>query len=121
MSIGLSLSSVRRFLLQRGRARQQPAALAQLTPSPIVELNRAVAVGMAFGVDAALPLLDALAGEPALRGYHLLPAARADMLERAGRQSEAAQAWREAANLAGNARERDWLLGRAAALEDAVP
>jgi len=88
-------------------------ALAQVAGSPVVDLNRAVAMGMAFGPDAALPLLDALAHEGKLRGYHLLPAARADMLERAGRAQEAASAWREAAALAGSAREREWLLARA--------
>jgi predicted RNA polymerase sigma factor len=88
-------------------------ALAQLAGSPVVELNRAVAMGMAFGPEAALPLLEALAGDATLRAYHLLPAARADMLERAGRVEEAAQAWRAAADLAGNAREREWLRARA--------
>jgi RNA polymerase sigma factor (sigma-70 family) len=90
--------------------------LAQVAASPVVELNRAVALGMAFGPQTALPLLDALAEAPALRGYHLLPAARADMLERAQRPEEAAAAWREAAALAGSARERDWLLARATTL-----
>jgi RNA polymerase sigma factor (sigma-70 family) len=90
-------------------------ALMQVAGSPVVALNRAVAIGMAFGPDAALALLDGLGAEPALRGYHLLPAARADMLERAGRRDSAAQAWREAAALANSGRERDWLLARAAA------
>jgi predicted RNA polymerase sigma factor len=94
-------------------------ALAQRAGSPVVELNRAVAMGMAFGPQAALPLLEALAGEAALREYHLLPAARADMLERAGRGEEAAQAWRAAADLAGNAREREWLRARAESLSGA--
>jgi RNA polymerase sigma factor (sigma-70 family) len=94
-------------------------ALAQVAGSPVVELNRAVAMGMAFGPQAALPLLEALADEPALRRYHLLPAARADMLERAGRGADAAQAWREAAELAGSTREREWLQARAQALSDA--
>jgi predicted RNA polymerase sigma factor len=88
-------------------------ALAQIAGSPIVELNRAVAMGMAFGPKIALPLLDALAEEPSLRSYHLLPAARADMLARDGQSAAAAQAWRDAAALAGTARERDWLLARA--------
>ena len=92
--------------------------LARIAGSPVVELNRAVAVGMAQGPEAALPLLEALRAEPLLRGYHLLPAARADMLERAGRAVDAAQAWREAAGLAGSERERDWLLARAASLSD---
>jgi RNA polymerase sigma factor (sigma-70 family) len=94
-------------------------ALAQVAGSPVVALNRAVAMGMAFGPQAALPLLEALADEPALRRYHLLPAARADMLERAGRGADAAQAWREAAELAGSTREREWLQARAQALSDA--
>ena len=85
-------------------------ALAQVAGSPVVELNRAVAMGMAFGPEAALPLLEALAAEPSLRAYHLLPAARADMLARAGRHEAAAQAWREAAALAPSTREREWLL-----------
>jgi RNA polymerase sigma factor (sigma-70 family) len=87
-------------------------ALAQQAGSPVVELNRAVAMGMAFGPQQALPILEALADEPSLRNYHLLPAARADMLERAGRAEEAAAAWRAAAVLAGSERERDWLLAR---------
>jgi RNA polymerase sigma factor (sigma-70 family) len=85
----------------------------QVAGSPVVELNRAVAMGMAFGPSAALPLLDALANEPSLRAYHLLPAARADMLARDGQAEAAAAAWREAAALATSGRERDWLLARA--------
>jgi RNA polymerase sigma factor (sigma-70 family) len=92
-------------------------ALMQVAGSPVVALNRAVAMGMAFGPEAALPLLASLSEEPALRGYYLLPAARADMLERAGRAAEAARAWRAAAALAGNPRERDWLISRAVMLE----
>ena len=88
-------------------------ALLQIAGSPVVELNRAVAIGMAFGPKAALPLLDALAHSPSLRLYHLLPAARADMLARAGQHEAARAAWREAATLAPTARERDWLLARA--------
>jgi predicted RNA polymerase sigma factor len=93
-------------------------ALERVAGSPIVRLNRAVAIGMAYGAERALPLLEALEGEAALRNYHLLPAARADMLERLGRGSDAASAWRAAAALAGTARVRDWLLARAAALSD---
>src|SRR4249919_2040183 len=89
-------------------------ALARVAGSPVVELNRAVAMGMAFGAEVAPPLLKALSHEASLRDYHLLPAARAEMLERAGRAPEAAAAWREAAALAGSERERDWLLARAA-------
>ncbi|MFK0254002.1 RNA polymerase sigma factor [Streptomyces sp. NPDC090445] len=87
--------------------------LAELTPSPVVELNRAVAVSMAEGPGAALPLVDALAQDPALRGYHLLPSVRGDLLERLGRPEEARAAFERAASLTANARERDLLLRRA--------
>lgn len=90
-------------------------ALAALTGSPIVELNRAVAVGMAFGPQAGLALTDPLVDEPALARYHLLPSVRGDLLERLGRDAEAAAAFATAAELAGNARERELLAGRAAA------
>ncbi len=89
------------------------SALAVVAPSPIVALNRAVAVGMADGPAVALALVDALRAEPVLRGYHLLPAVRGDLLAKLGRHPEAAQAFRDAAALAGNARERDLLLRRA--------
>lgn len=89
-------------------------ALAQVMPSPIVELNRAMAVGMAYGPAAGLELLDALADEPKLAGYHLLPAARGDLLERLGRGHEAGEAFERAAGLTGNARERELLFQRAA-------
>ncbi|MEU8841103.1 RNA polymerase sigma factor [Streptomyces roseus] len=88
--------------------------LVELVPSPVVELNRAVAVSMAQGPQAALPLVDALAAEPALRGYHLLPSVRGDLLERLGRREEARAEFERAASLTHNARERDLLLGRAA-------
>jgi RNA polymerase sigma-70 factor, ECF subfamily len=88
-------------------------ALSQLNPSPIVELNRAVAVGMAFGPEAGLELLDRIAGEPALAGYHLLPSVRGDLLARLGRDEEAEAEFRRAASLTANARERDLLLSRA--------
>jgi len=88
-------------------------ALAALAGSPVVRLNRAVAVGMAFGPAAGLELLDGLAGEPALRGYHLLPAARGELLERLGRDEEAAAEFDRAAELSGNAREREVLRARA--------
>jgi predicted RNA polymerase sigma factor len=88
-------------------------ALAQVAGSPVVELNRAVAMGMAFGPRVALPMLEALGAEPGLRNYHLLPAARADMLERDGQGAAAAACWREAAALASSGREREWLLARA--------
>jgi RNA polymerase sigma-70 factor, ECF subfamily len=88
-------------------------ALDAVTGSPVVRLNRAVAVGMAFGPVAGLELLDGLAAEPALRGYHLLPAARGELLERLGRVEEAAAEFARAAELSGNARERDLLRARA--------
>ena len=90
-------------------------ALAQLTPSPIVELNRAVAVGMAFGPNAGLEIVDALLSEPSLQSYHLLPAVRGDLLAKLGRVTEARAEFERAAALTRNARERDLLLGRAAA------
>ncbi|MEV0320084.1 RNA polymerase sigma factor [Streptomyces sp. NPDC050658] len=87
--------------------------LAARTPSPVVELNRAVAVSMASGPAEALPLVDALAAEPSLRGYHLLPSVRGDLLARLGRSAEARAEFERAAGLASNARERELLLGRA--------
>jgi predicted RNA polymerase sigma factor len=89
--------------------------LARLTPSPVVELNRAVAVGMAFGPERGLQVVDALTAEPALRDYHLLPSVRGDLLARLGRSAEAAQEFSRAAALARNAAERTVLLQRAAA------
>jgi RNA polymerase sigma factor (sigma-70 family) len=90
-------------------------ALARLTPSPVVELNRAVAVAMAFGPAAGLELVDALTAEPALRGYHLLPSVRGDLLAKLGRFDEAQAECARAASLTRNARERELLLERAAA------
>ncbi|WP_410537450.1 RNA polymerase sigma factor [Streptomyces sp. KL2] len=87
--------------------------LAVLTPSPVVELNRAVAVSMAEGPEAGLRLVDSLTGEPALRGYHLLPSVRGDLLERLGRGEEARAEFERAASLTHNERERELLLGRA--------
>ncbi|MFK0198447.1 RNA polymerase sigma factor [Streptomyces lavendulae] len=95
--------------------------LVRLVPSPVVELNRAVAVSMAEGPAAALPLVDALAGEPALRSYHLLPSVRGDLLERLGRGPEARAEFERAADLTRNARERDLLLARAATLPQVRP
>jgi RNA polymerase sigma factor (sigma-70 family) len=89
-------------------------ALAQVSPSPIVELNRAVAIGMAFGPAAGLQLVDQLTTEPALRTYHLLPSVRGDLLEKLGRVDEASLEYRRAADLTRNERERDLLLERAA-------
>jgi len=88
-------------------------ALDAISGSPVVRLNRAVAVGMAFGPAAGLELLEGLREEPALRGYHLLPAARGELLERLGRDEEAALEFSRAAELSGNAREREVLLARA--------
>jgi len=93
------------------------AVLAQLTPSPIVELNRAVAVGMAHGPAAGLEILDRLRADGALERYHLLPAARADLLAKLGRTAEARSELERAASLTRNERERGMLLERAAALE----
>ena len=75
-------------------------------PSPIVELNRAVAVGMAYGPQAGLDLVDQLAAEPALRGYHLLPSVRGDLLLKLGRTAEAQAEFQRASELTANARER---------------
>jgi RNA polymerase sigma factor (sigma-70 family) len=92
-------------------------ALAALTGSPVVELNRAVAVTMAFGPEAGLDLIDSLAGEPALRGYHLLPSVRGDVLVRLGRLVEAREEFERAADLCENQRERELLLSRAVACD----
>jgi len=92
-------------------------ALAQLAPSPVVELNRAVAVGMAFGPAVGLELVDALTAEPSLRGYHHLPSVRGDLLAKLGRRDEACAEFERAASLTRNARERELLLGRAAVCE----
>lgn len=88
--------------------------LAARSPSPVVELNRAVAVSMSEGPAPALVLVDALAGDPALRDYHLLPSVRGDLLARLGRTAEARAEFERAASLTRNARERDLLLRRAA-------
>ena len=90
-------------------------ALAQLTPSPVVELNRAVAVAMAFGPAAGLELIDKLTSEPSLKAYHLLPSVRGDFLFKLGRFTEAQAEFERAATLTQNARERELLLNRAAA------
>ena len=89
-------------------------ALAQIAPSPVVELNRAVAVSMAFGPAEGLELVDALTSEPALKYYHLLPAVRGDLLVKLGRLDEARAEFEHAASLTRNARERKLLLDRAA-------
>ena len=90
-------------------------ALAELTPSAVVELNRAVAVGMAFGPAAGLELVDALRSEPSLSSYHFLPSVRGDLLEKLGRHEEARAEFERAAALTQNARERELLLDRAVA------
>jgi RNA polymerase sigma factor (sigma-70 family) len=92
-------------------------ALAQVAPSPVVQLNRAVAVGQAFGPEAALEIVDGLRFEAALRNYHYLPAARADLLLRLGRLGEARLEFEKAASLTANQRERESLLQRARAAE----
>ncbi|HUB07637.1 MAG TPA: RNA polymerase sigma factor [Myxococcales bacterium] len=92
-------------------------ALVELTRSPVVELNRAVAVAMAFGPAAGLELVDALADEPALSSYHLLPSVRGDLLVKLGRPDDARREFEHAAALAQNTRERELLLARAKACE----
>jgi predicted RNA polymerase sigma factor len=89
-------------------------ALVEATGSPVVELNRAVAVSMAYGPAEGLALVDELAEEPALRDYHLLPAVRGDLLLKLGRRAEAKAELEKAARMATNVRERDLLLARAA-------
>ena len=91
------------------------ASLARISPSPIVELNRAVAVAMAFGPAAGLAIVDALTSEQSLKAYHLLPSVRGDFLFKLGRADEARSEFERAAALTRNARERDLLLARAAA------
>jgi RNA polymerase sigma factor (sigma-70 family) len=93
-------------------------ALAQLMPSPVVGLNRAVAVSMAFGPQAGLELVDALSGDPSLAGYHLLPSVRGDLLSKLGRREEARAEFERAASLTRNARERELLLDRADACKN---
>ena len=91
------------------------AELARLTPSPVVELNRAVALAMAFGPAAGLELVDALTSEPSLENYHLLPSVRGDLLKKLGRMDEARAEFERAASLTRNTRERELLIGRARA------
>lgn len=93
------------------------AELGRVVRSPVIELNRAVAVGMAEGPQAGLDVLDQIAGEPALSAYHHLPAVRGDLLQKLGRLAEARQAFEAAAHLATNGRERALMQRRAAALE----
>ncbi|TIP25049.1 MAG: RNA polymerase sigma factor [Mesorhizobium sp.] len=96
------------------------AELAAVVRSPIIDLNRAVAVGMAEGPEVALAIVDRLAREPALKGYHLLPSVRGDLLHKLGRYEDARAAFEEAAALAGNRREHDLLRRRAAEAADAA-
>jgi len=101
-----------------GRIAALYGVLAQVAPSPIVELNRAVAVAMALGPAAGLELVDALAAEPALANYHLLPTVRGDLLVKLGRPGEALAEFQRAAGLTQNERERELLLARARACAD---
>ncbi len=94
-------------------------ALAQLMPSPVVELNRAVALSMAFGPAAGLELVDKLKDEPSLKGYHLLPSVRGDLLSKLGRTDEARAEFERAASLTRNSRERELLTERAKAMMNA--
>lgn len=96
-------------------------ALAHVAPSPVVELNRAMAVGMAFGPARGLELVEELSAEPSLRDYHLLPSVRANLLARLGRHDEARAAFERAASLTRNSRERDLLLERARACATKTP
>jgi RNA polymerase sigma factor (sigma-70 family) len=96
------------------------AVLARVTPSPIVELNRAVAVSMAQGPAAGLALVEALAEEPALRRYHLLPSVRGDLLAKLGRNREAAEAFEQAVTLTGNVKEKALMSARAETARKAV-
>ena len=91
--------------------------LVAVTPSPVVQLNRAVAISMAFGPQAGLDLVDTLVAEPALESYHLLPAVRGDLLAKLGRAQEAQVEFERAASLTRNGRERGLLLERARACE----
>jgi RNA polymerase sigma-70 factor (ECF subfamily) len=99
------------------------AELARLVPSPVVELNRAVAVAMASGPAAGLEIVDALTDDPALAGYHLLPSVRGDLLAKLGRSAEARSEFERAAALTRNSRERELLLdrARACAIKSAFP
>jgi predicted RNA polymerase sigma factor len=90
-------------------------ALARIAPSPVIDLNRAVAVSMAFGPAAALEVVEALGAERSLENYHLLPSVRGDLLKKLGRLAEARAEFERAAGLTRNARERQLLLARAEA------
>jgi RNA polymerase sigma factor (sigma-70 family) len=103
-----------------GRIASLYDALSEVTPSPVVELNRAVAIGMAFGPAAGLDLVDALISEPSLKSYHLLPSVRGDLLAKLGRHDEARAEFKRAASLTRNSRERDLLLQRAGEVRRSV-
>jgi predicted RNA polymerase sigma factor len=90
------------------------ARLVQLVPSPVIELNRAVALSMAFGPEAGLAIVDELTELPSMKNYHLLPSVRGDLLAKLGRQDEARQEFERAASLTRNERERELLMKRAA-------
>jgi predicted RNA polymerase sigma factor len=94
--------------------------LGELTPSPVIELNRAVALAMLFGPEAGLNIVDALTREPALKTYHLLPSVRGDLLQKLGRFEEARGEFTRAADLTRNERERALLLDRAASCTEAA-
>jgi predicted RNA polymerase sigma factor len=96
-----------------GRITALYGALAQLAPSPVVELNRAVALAMAFGPATGLELVDTLTSEPSLKAYYLLPSVRGDLLAKLGRMDEARREFERAASLTRNRRERTLLLERA--------
>jgi predicted RNA polymerase sigma factor len=96
-------------------------ALVELTGSPVVELNRAVAISMAYGPAEGLSLVDELVHDPALQDYHLLPAVRGDLLLKLGRSAEAKTELEKAASMTMNARERELLLMRAAGCADSRP
>src|SRR6185503_19130713 len=97
------------------RIAQLYGMLARVSPSPVVELNRAVAVALAYGPAEGLAIVDALNNEQSLQDYHLLPSVRGDLLARLGRKDEAREEFERAASLTQNAREKDVLLARAGA------
>jgi RNA polymerase sigma-70 factor (ECF subfamily) len=95
--------------------------LTRLTPSPIIELNRAVAISMAQGPQAGLDIVDQLANEPTLKNYHLLPSVRGDLLKKLNRHNEARTEFTRAASLTRNTRERNLLLQRAKDCDQPLP
>ncbi len=120
LQASIAACHARAFLAQEtdwGRIAGLYEVLAKVMPSPVVELNRAVAVSMAFGPSAGLALVDQLAAEPALRGYHLLPSVRGDLLMKLGRTAEARTEFERASALASNAQERELTAARARSAE----